>query len=95
MFLYSICIAVGCSVGPDVYSTVLFQVGVKMSAGAKFSGAMQGFHDTGTCASYNTIVWTVTQDISKVDSVKYVSFMVVVVPEVCLNLNVVYVVLTT
>jgi len=38
--------AVGCSVGSDVYHTILFQVGVKSFVGAKFSSATQGFRDT-------------------------------------------------
>jgi hypothetical protein len=88
------CIAVECSVGPDVYQTILVQVGVKRFTGPKFSRAIQGFHYTVKFASYNTVWWTVKQDISKVDNVKYVSFMAVVEPEVCLNLNMRYVVLT-
>jgi len=38
--------AVGCSVGSDVYHTMLFQVGVKSFAGEKFSSATQRFRDT-------------------------------------------------
>jgi hypothetical protein len=92
--LYSMCNAVCCSVGPDVYQTMLVQVAVKTFAGPKFSSAIQGFHDTVKFASCNTVWWTVTQDISKVDNVKYVSFMAVVESEFCLNLNMSYVVLT-
>jgi hypothetical protein len=38
--------AVGCSVGSDVYHTMLFEVGVKSFAGEKFSSATQRFRDT-------------------------------------------------
>jgi len=73
------CIAVGCNVGPEVYQTMLFQVGVKRIAGAKFGGAIQGCYDTVKFATYNTVGWTLTQDISKVDSIKCDPFMAVVV----------------
>jgi hypothetical protein len=73
---------------------MLVQVGVKRFAGPKYSRAIQGFHYTVKFASCNKVWWTVTQDISKVDNVKYVSFMMVVESEVCLNLNMSYVVLT-
>ena len=68
------CIAVGCSVGPGVYQTVLVQVDVKRFAGSKFSGTIERFYDTVKFACYNTVRCTVTQDITEVDSVKYVSF---------------------
>jgi len=82
------CSAVVCSVGSDVYQTMLFQVGVKRFVGTKFSGAIEGFRYTVKFAAYYTVGWMVTQEVSKVDSVKCVPFMAVVEPEVCLNFNV-------
>jgi len=89
-FLYSICIAVGCNVGPEVYQALLFQVGVKRIAGAKFGVAIRGCYDTVKFATYNIVGWTLTQDINKVDSVNVTLSWRLLLPEGCLNLNVRY-----
>jgi hypothetical protein len=73
------CIAVGCNVGPDVYQTILCQVGVKRIAGANFGGAIRGCYYTVKFVTCNKVGWTLRQDLSKVDSVKCAPFMAVVV----------------